>query len=288
MASSSSATISPTAHYTGYTWFHNGLSHPALVTLQGRAMYAAVQPINALSRWSGGPTLEGVLLARHRAIDELLTRAIEAGRVSQVIEVAAGLSPRGWRFKQRYGQRLHYIEADLPDMARLKRELLARSNLQQAGHEVIAFDALAESGPLSLDALAATLDHGKGLAIITEGLLMYLSRDAVQGLWTRFAQTLSRFADGVYLSDLHPQEANQGYLMTSFRPVLAAFVRGQVQWHFETAGQALDALQEAGFKPAAVRHPRDVLPASALPGCKGTDLVHIIEAGAICKGNTSA
>lgn len=278
MASSNSATISPTAHYTGYTWFHNGLSHPALVTVQGRVMHAAVQPINALSRWSGGPTLEGVLLARHRAIDELLTRAIDAGRISQVIEVAAGLSPRGWRFKQRYGARLHYIEADLPDMARLKRELLARSNLQQAGHEVIAFDALAASGPLSLDALAATLDHSQGLAIITEGLLMYLNHGDVQGLWTRFAHTLSSFADGVYLSDLHPRQANQGYLMTSFRPVLAAFVRGQVQWHFETAAQAQAALREAGFARAATHHPRDVLPPSALPGCKGVDLVHIIEA----------
>ncbi len=288
MASSNSATISPTAHYTGYTWFHNGLSHPALVTLPGRAMYAAVQPINTLSRWSGGPTLEGVLLARHRAIDARLTRAIEAGRVSQVIEVAAGLSPRGWRFKQRYGERLHYIEADLPDMARLKRELLARSNLQRPGHEVIALDALAESGPLSLGTLAATLDHRQGLALITEGLLMYLSRDAVQGLWTRMAQTLGGFADGIYLSDLHARHANQGYLMTSFRPVLAAFVRGQVQWHFETAGQALDALREAGFAHAVAHHPRDVLPASALPSCKGVNLVHIIEAGVDREAGASA
>lgn len=280
MASRNSATISPTAHYTGYVWYRNGLSHPGLVTPPGRAMNAAVSPFDAMSRWAGGPSLEGLLLARHRAIDALLARAIDAGRVSQVIEVAAGLSPRGWRFKQRFGERLHYIEADLPDMARLKRERLAQAGLLQPGHEVAAFDALAEHGPLSLQALTAPLDRSRGLAFITEGLLMYLSRDAVQSLWTRFAQTLSGFADGLYLSDLHPQDANRGHLMTRFRPVLAAFVRGSVQLHFESAPQAVNALHEAGFKQAALHHPRDVLPAGLLPSCKGPDLVRIIEAGA--------
>ena len=241
-------------------------------------MNAAVSPVDMFSRWFGGPTLEGLLLARHRAIDELLARAIDAGRVSQVIEVAAGLSPRGWRFKQRYADRLHYIEADLPNMARLKRERLARAGLLQPGHEVVTFDALAESGPLSLHELTARLDPGRGLAFITEGLLMYLSRAAVQGLWARFAQTLGGFSDGLYLSDLHLQDANQDYLMTSFRPVLAAFVRGTVQLHFENAPQALAALREAGFKQTALHHPQDVLPAKLLPSCKGPELVRIIEA----------
>ncbi len=69
----------------------------------------------------GRGTLESYLLARHRAIDSLLTTAIEEHGIRQVIEVAAGLSPRGWRFAQRYGDRLTYIEADLPGMAERKR-----------------------------------------------------------------------------------------------------------------------------------------------------------------------
>jgi len=43
-----------------------------------------------------------------------------------VIEVAAGLSPRGWRFRRRYGDRLTYVEADLPAMAARKRGALER------------------------------------------------------------------------------------------------------------------------------------------------------------------
>src|SRR5918912_703704 len=118
--------ISPTAHYTGHVWGRNGLSHPELATLEGRVFFDALAPAMLASRAVGGPTLEGLLLARHRIIDELLTEAIEDGRVAQVIEIAAGMSPRGWRFAQRYGERLTYVEADLPAMAARKRQALER------------------------------------------------------------------------------------------------------------------------------------------------------------------
>src|SRR3954451_15365522 len=88
--------ISPTAHYTGHVWSRNGLSHPALATNEGRLFFAAFQPTMLASRVAGGPTLEGMLLARHRIIDALLESAIEDGRVAQVVEIAAGMSPRGW------------------------------------------------------------------------------------------------------------------------------------------------------------------------------------------------
>src|ERR1700724_3820868 len=107
---SPSEAISPTAHYTGYVWARNGLSHPALETLEGRLLYQSLRPAIIVTELLGRATLEGYLLARHRAIDAVLTRAIEEHGISQVIEVAAGLSPRGWRFTQRYGERPAYIE----------------------------------------------------------------------------------------------------------------------------------------------------------------------------------
>src|SRR5438094_340621 len=108
---SGSETISPTAHYTGYVWARNGLSHPQLQTLEGRVLFEALRPTMSVSRLLGAPSLEDYLMARHTAIDALLERAIEAGEISQVVEVAAGLSPRGWRFSQLYGARLTYVEA---------------------------------------------------------------------------------------------------------------------------------------------------------------------------------
>ena len=119
--------MSPTAHYTGYVWFRNGLSDPALATRQGRFLFESLQGAALVSRALGGPTLEGYLLARHVAIDTLLTAAIERDGITQVLEVAAGLSPRGLRFHRRYGDRLTYVEADLPDMAARKERALARA-----------------------------------------------------------------------------------------------------------------------------------------------------------------
>src|SRR4051794_16256518 len=63
--------IGPTAHYTGHAWGRNGLSHPELATLEGRLLFGALAPAMTASRALGGPTLEGLLLARHRIIDQL-------------------------------------------------------------------------------------------------------------------------------------------------------------------------------------------------------------------------
>src|SRR5581483_1125392 len=97
--------------------------------------------------------LEEYLLARHRAIDALLERAIERDGTGQVIEVAAGLSPRGWRFAQRYGERLVYVEADLPEMAERKRAALERIGSLSERHRVREVDALRDDdAPGSLQA----------------------------------------------------------------------------------------------------------------------------------------
>jgi O-methyltransferase involved in polyketide biosynthesis len=119
----SSDAISPTAHYTGHVWYRNGLSHPRLATREGRLMYDALAPAMWLAAPLAQTTLEDYLLARHRAIDALLTAAIGRGEVGQVIEVAAGLSPRGWRFVSRHPE-LVYLEGDLPAMAARKRRAL--------------------------------------------------------------------------------------------------------------------------------------------------------------------
>src|SRR6185436_12946989 len=163
------------------------LSHPELARTEGRVLHTLTAPTFTVSRLLGGPTLDGLLLARHRVIDELLEAEIAAGRVGQVLEVAAGMSPRGWRFTERHPE-LVYVEADLPDMAARKRDALARIGRPDT-HRVVDLDALADEGPLSLDAVAAELDPAAGLAIITEGLLSYLPRDAVLALWSAFART---------------------------------------------------------------------------------------------------
>lgn len=273
-----SAAISPTAFYTGHVWYRNGLSHPAFLTAEGERLYRLGQPLMWTSRLLGGPTLEGFLLARHRIIDHLLTEAIDSGQVSQVIEIAAGLSPRGWRFSEKYGKALVYIEADLPGMASRKRQLLEEARLTRPGHRVVDFDALALEGPMSLDAIASSLDPKQGVAVITEGLLNYLDRDAVKGLWRRLAALIRRFPQGCYLSDLHVLDDNRSLFTATFGAFLALFVRGQVHVHFRSAENAEKALLAAGFRSARLISP--VAPESPVQGPwpPGAKLVRVIDA----------
>ncbi len=260
-------------------WARNGLSHPELETVEGRILFDSLQPAMIASRLAGGPTLETYLLARHRAIDALLESAIERGGVSQVIEVACGLSPRGWRFARRYGERIVYVEADLPEMAARKQRALGRMGALSEHHRVREVDALrGDDGPGSLAAITAELDPERGLAIITEGLLGYLSTDAVDAIWRRFARTLSRFPDGRYISDLHlggtvtPQ-------VRVFRLLLSAFVRGRVYLHFSDPREAEAALAAAGFGSADVRPAANVIGADENEdGERGGRLANILEA----------
>jgi O-methyltransferase involved in polyketide biosynthesis len=240
-------TISPTAHYTGYVWYAHGLSHEAFASRTGRFMYGALRGPNLIAQRVGLPSLEGMLLARHRLIDLRLEQAIEAGEIQQVVEVAAGLSPRGWRFATRYAERLTYVEADLPGMIAHKRRILAALGGETAHHRTVEIDALADTGPASLAAVCATLDPTKGTAILTEGLINYFERDVVLAIWRRFATALRRFPRSLYLSDLLLRDDNRGAISTGFGWLLSAFVRGRVHLPFATAEQAEDALESVGL-----------------------------------------
>lgn len=258
-ASEGSGSISPTAHYTGETWVRNGLSHPRLGTWQGRLFHATMALPNSLSRRLGAPSLDGVLLARHRIIDALLDELIEGG-VSQVIEAACGMSPRGWRFSERYGEALTYMEADLPPMARRKREALAQMGSLGEHHRVADLDILRDGGPDSLESLVAQMDPAKGLVIITEGLLTYFDNETVEALWARLARMLRPFATGAYLADL--RVGSPGVTERAGALLISAFVRGRVHAYPGDESSTEAVLRSAGFERATL-HRCDEHPAAA-------------------------
>jgi O-methyltransferase involved in polyketide biosynthesis len=274
-----SEAISPTAHYTGFVWARNGLSPPGLATPEGRVLFESLRAPMAIGGLLGTGTLEAYLLARHRAIDALLERAIEELGVGQVVEVAAGMSGRGLRFAERYGDRLLYVEADLPAMAQRKRRTLARLDALSERHRVEDLDALRDSGSRSLAELVRPLDNDSGLAIITEGLLGYLEFSAVRALWRRFASAMRSFKEGTYISDIHIGEVrNLG--VRAFRLVLSAFVRGPVHLHFGEAPEVVRALTQAGFASANIyrAHELAARQTSSTAEDPAARLAHILEA----------
>jgi O-methyltransferase involved in polyketide biosynthesis len=276
MTPADGARISPTAHYTAFVWHRYGLSHPALVTPLGRRLYWALRPANALLDKLGRAQLEGMLLARHGAIDRLIADAIARGTVSQVVELAAGFSPRGIRFMRQHPG-LRYLETDLPRQAEAKRRLLDEAGLRAPGHEVVALDALRDDGPDSLDDVCARhLDPKAGTVLITEGLLNYFEAATVDAMWRRFARALSRFPHGLYLSDLNLEgDLDRVLAARVFRPLLGWFARGQIHLHHRDPASAEAALTAAGFRRAEIFTPTDVDP--SLPRASSA-LVRIVEA----------
>ena len=260
-----SEAISPTAHYTGEVWRRAGLSDPALGTREGRLLHAALRPAMALSTALGGDSLEPFLLARHRLIDLLLEAEIAAGRIGQVVEIAAGMSPRGLRLARRHPQ-LTYVEADLPPMARRKRAALLEAG---ATHRVADIDALAEHGPLSLAALVEGLDQSRGLAVVSEGLLNYFPRAQTDAIWRQIAAAIGAFPCGSYISDLHLHSSNSGGAQRAFGALLGIFVRGRVHFPYRDAADALGALEAAGFERARL-HPGSE--AGSGPGVERVDV----------------
>lgn len=275
----SSGSISPTAHYTGETWVRNGLSHPELATWQGRLFYDSLVLPNAASRMLGGPTLEGLLLARHRIIDAQLDELVQGG-VSQVIEAACGMSPRGWRFSERYGDRLTYIEADLPPMARRKREALAQMGSLGDRHRVADLDILRDGGPDSLESLVETMDPAGGLVIITEGLLVYFDDPTVEALWARLAKALQPFSTGVYLADLRIARPRRGVAERAFEVLLGTFVRGKIHPYRGDEAAAEAGLRAAGFERAQLHRADEHQAAAEAGDDAGAGMLSIIEAAA--------
>ncbi|MCB9730266.1 MAG: class I SAM-dependent methyltransferase [Deltaproteobacteria bacterium] len=276
------ARVSPTAHYTGYVWYRHGMSNPALATRTGRLFHAALRGPELVSRrLLAGPSLEALLLRRHRVIDHLLTTAIASGEVGQVLEIAAGLSPRGLRLMDRYGTHaLRYVEADLPAMAARKHRTMAEAGLLCEGHTIVALDALHTSGPLCLEAIAqAHLDPSVGTAIITEGLLNYFDGPTRLALWSRLAGWLAaQPAGGVYLADLSLGDETLTHPVTQvFARLLDRFASG-VYLDLPDVAAAERALRQAGFTDARLHLPARFESILDLPPIRGQDVVRIVEA----------
>ena len=210
-----------------------------------------------------------------------MTQAIESKRVGQVVEIAAGLSPRGLRFMSRYaGSDLVYVEGDLPDMAARKLRLLDESDLRHPNHHVAAVDALIDDGAGSLTEICrAHLDPDVGTAFITEGLVNYFDEATTRAMWQRFARLLGEYPAGVYLSDIHlAGETNRLRAARVFKTVLEIFARGEVHLAFDTADDATTALTGAGFDDVVLHRPQDFETLLDLPALRGDSLVRIVEA----------
>mgnify|MGYP003548481082 CR=1 FL=1 len=242
--------ISFTAHYTGYIWYQMGMSHPALATNKGKFLTKLVNPFETWAERIVGGSMRTTLKQRHQMIDKALTRLIEQHPNLQVIEIAAGLSPRGWRFRNQYPN-IRYIEVDLPDMAQVKQHALIEAGQAQA--EVLAIDLFTPE----LKTLFDRLEQNAPVVIISEGLINYFTKENLQQLWQSFAQYGATFPEFYYLTDLYPEPTQHrlAKLIWQSSKLLKVMSRSAFSFHFQTPTEVINFFKMCGFSQVQVQQP---------------------------------
>ncbi len=271
------SSISFTAHYTGHTWVAKGLSAPEFRTTRGSLYYHALTPLEAMARLAVGDNFRIFLEQRHRMMDHLLREAIGVGGVTQVLEIACGLTPRGCRFVEEFPE-LTYVEADLPAMAERKRRLLV--DVDGPVPDVVDINIFAEEGELSLGHVLERFDRSEPIAVITEGLALYFKRETMAGFWEELVHKLSAFPHATYLSETYLVDKSKRLkgLIQVTRRALGAMARSPVSFHFDDEGQCRSFLAELGFSEVQIHDPRDYYEKLDLPRSGGAPIVRVVEA----------
>lgn len=267
--------ISFTAHYTGYIWYQMGISHPALATAKGKTLAALVHPIESWAEKYVGGSMRTTLKQRHSMLDSHLKELIEQHPHLQVLEIACGLSPRGWWFRQHYPN-ITYRELDLPDMAATKQAALQQ--IESHVDEVLSVD-------LFTDAFAAAFevfDPQRPLVIMSEGLINYFEKPMLQQLIQAIANYGQGFKELHYLTDIYP-EPTQNKLATiiwNSSRLLKWMSRSAFGFHFKNPAEVENFFQEAGFNQVEVLQPKQFFEQATLENTQQHlgDLVWVIQA----------
>lgn len=250
--------VAPTAHYTAQIWVRDHLPWAHVFdTPLGRAMYSATLPAFELASRAGFTTPMAFCVQRHRVIDAL----IDALRPAQVVELGGGLSPRCLALAHKLG--IPAVDVDLPAMVRAKAERIG--DLGPDGYRLVAMDLL--ETPDYVAGLGASLRALSPTVVVTEGVLSYFDDAQRRRVFEQVAGLLRRCGGGVYLTDVHHEEA-----VMRLGPVAALFRRAlhrvsgtpqQAFIHDFAAGKAM--LLQAGFDAVRGHLPVEYRDALALP-----------------------
>jgi O-methyltransferase involved in polyketide biosynthesis len=118
--------------------------------------------------------MSAMLESRYKSLSALLKREMKEKGITQVLELACGIQPRG--LLESSDPAVTYIETDLPEMAKEKIALvneLEPTALERQNYSILPLNILDKE---QLDQVAAKFGQGK-IAIINEGLLPYLSKE---------------------------------------------------------------------------------------------------------------
>ena len=137
---------------------------------QGKAIVASM-PKGRQMAWP--------MIVRTAVMDEIVLRSIAQEGIDAVLNLAAGLDARPWRLP--LPARLLWVDVDMPVMLDHKEATLQGEH-PQCRYEGVRLDLSDEPGRRTLFRRVAS--QAERVLMITEGLLVYLTSEAVAGLAT--------------------------------------------------------------------------------------------------------
>ena len=247
--------ISFTAHYTGYIWYSMGISNPVFATSKGKFLAKLVHPLESWAEKHVGGSMRTTLKQRHTLIDRQLSQLIQLHPNLQILEIACGLSPRSWNFRQKYSQ-IDYRELDLPDMAKIKTEALQK--LDQTAPEVLTADIFSQD----FEQIFQVFDPKRPLVIISEGLINYFDKTLLNRLLQGITEYGQDFEQLHYLTDIYPEPVKNrlaNFIWTSSK-LLKFMSRSAFSFHFISPLEIQTFFSNAGFNQIDVLQPLNHLP----------------------------
>ena len=243
--------ISFTAHYTGYIWYKMGISHPVFATYKGKFLAQLVHPLESWAEKHVGGSMRTTLKQRHTMIDEHLDQLITIHPNIQILEIASGLSPRGWNFRQKY-PKINYRELDLPHMAKIKNHALQQ--VDQNSPEVLSIDLFTPK----FAEVFALFNVNRPLVIVSEGLINYFSQDILAELLKVISAQSQSFTELHYLSDVYPEPVKNklAHFIWSCSRLLKWLSRSAFSFHFAAPNEAKQFIQHSGFQQANIIQPQ--------------------------------
>ncbi|MCP5208118.1 MAG: class I SAM-dependent methyltransferase [Hahellaceae bacterium] len=276
-----SSPVSLTGHFTGQVWCEHGYSPELMGSSLGKILYHLHRPLGWLNNQLFGNNLETMLLQRHQLIDQLVFKAIEEQGITQIIEIASGLSSRSIRTLARYADEdIHYIEADLPQMCRWKNERLVDYRLNDSRLKVAPVNILRSAGNYSPEHLFASLDSTRPTLVITEGLVNYFPLTTIEDFWKRLADMLDVFPVATYISDIWPNLAAYEVQKTYKLGIQAIqmFTRQKVPLHYNSEDEINEGLRHCGFQEVTVYNPDNLSDEFDIPAMRGDSLFRVAQA----------
>ena len=279
-AKTDTSRISISAHYTAYVWSKHKLQTPEFATFRGLLAHLLLRPSNLLGKMLMGADIDTFLLQRHMVMDELICRAVAAG-FTQIVDLAAGLSGRGFRLCRQYKD-LIYIEGDLPQMAVMKQRLLAgMKGYDPVRHKIRACNILEKDTGAGMERLfEAEVARSQGTLVITEGLVNYFPLPVITEVWRRLSSLLSSVQKGIYISEIYPDLIDHPYygMMKLARKGVGWFTRGDWPLHFKSDAEIQSAFLNLGYETVSVFDPADFYDLLPIPRVAVPTMVRIVQA----------